>query len=66
MKDEDPAPASRLFPNSLCHRCRHLRIVESAKGSVFLRCDALPQKYPAQPVLICPAFQAAEGGDPSG
>jgi hypothetical protein len=44
------------FPESLCHRCVHLRMVQGAR-SAFLRCDApaLP-KYPRQPVLDCPAF----------
>ncbi|MBK6685061.1 MAG: hypothetical protein IPG45_11395 [Deltaproteobacteria bacterium] len=56
MSDEK-TPVLRPFPNSLCHRCQHLRVVESAKGSVFLKCTALPQKYPSQPVLLCPAFQ---------
>jgi hypothetical protein len=42
------------FPEALCHRCLHLRLVESGKGSVFLMCrePSLP-KYPPQPVRVC-------------
>jgi hypothetical protein len=45
------------FPGSLCHRCTHLRVVRSGKGSVFLMCQepTLP-KYPPQPVLACRGF----------
>jgi hypothetical protein len=49
------------FPNSLCHRCEHMRKVETAR-SVFLRCTELPQKYAPQPVLQCPYFRATTGG----
>ena len=51
MTDELP------FPESLCHRCRHLRIVRSAKGSCFLMGQepSLP-KYTAQPVRACRGF----------
>jgi hypothetical protein len=42
------------FPESLCHTCRHLRLVTSARGSTFLMCQepTLP-KYPPQPVRAC-------------
>jgi hypothetical protein len=45
------------FPESLCHRCAHVRIVESGKGSVFLMCrePSLP-KYGPQPVRSCRGF----------
>lgn len=45
------------FPTSLCHRCAHLRLVTSGKGSTFLMCQhpALP-KYPRQPVAECVGF----------
>lgn len=45
------------FPESICHRCIHLRVVESAKGSTFLMCQepSLP-KYGPQPVRACPRF----------
>ena len=49
----DDAP----FPESLCHRCQHLRRVTSGKGSTFLMCQepSLP-KDPRQPVVDCPGF----------
>jgi hypothetical protein len=45
------------FADSLCHRCEHLRLVTSGKGSTFLMCQepALP-KYPRQPVAACPHY----------
>jgi hypothetical protein len=48
------------FPDSLCHRCVHLRVIESGKGSRFLMCrePSLP-KYPPQPVTQCPRFTPA-------
>ncbi len=47
------------FPQSLCHRCAALKQVKGA-NSVFLMCTALPNKYPRQPVVRCPAFVPAE------
>jgi len=43
---------------SLCERCRHVRVVESKSGSRFLMClaskdDARFPKYPPQPVVVC-------------
>jgi len=48
-----------VFPDSLCHRCQFLRVIESGKGSVFLMCQepTLP-KYAPQPVTRCPGFRA--------
>ena len=45
------------FPDSLCHRCMHLRLVRSGRGSTFLMCQepSLP-KYTAQPVRACGGF----------
>lgn len=45
------------FPDSLCHRCRWLRRVETRRASVFLSCTepALP-KYLPQPVRACAQF----------
>ncbi|MEW5737937.1 MAG: hypothetical protein AB1938_03370 [Myxococcota bacterium] len=52
------------FPDSLCHRCAHLRRVEGARSS-FLQCgEGRPPKYPAQPVRACPYFEAAQPGRP--
>jgi len=49
------------FPDSLCHRCRYLRIIRSARGSGFLMCQepSLP-KYTGQPVRACRGFAAPE------
>jgi hypothetical protein len=48
------------FPESLCHRCAHLRLVHSGRGSTFLMCrePTLP-KYAPQPVRACPGFAPA-------
>jgi hypothetical protein len=45
------------FPDSLCHRCRYLRMVGNKRGSQFLGCrePSLP-KYPRQPVARCAGF----------
>jgi hypothetical protein len=47
------------FPDSLCHRCAHLRVIRSGRGSTFLMCQepSLP-KYTAQPVRVCRGFVA--------
>lgn len=52
-----PAPAP-----GLCATCRHVRRVESGRGSVFHLCgrarlDASFPKYPALPVLACRGFE---------
>jgi hypothetical protein len=59
MNDDplDTTPMDRRpFPESLCHRCGACRTVIAAR-SVFVRCTALPQKYPRQPVTDCEAFR---------
>jgi hypothetical protein len=45
------------FPDSLCHRCVHLRLNGNKRGSVFLSClhPELP-KYGPQPVRACRGF----------
>ena len=50
------------FPDSLCHRCRFLRVNGNTRGSVFLACTApgLP-KYGPQPVRRCGGFAATSG-----
>ena len=58
-----PEAPRRPHAKSLCELCRHLRRVESAKGSVFYLCKrsaaepAYP-KYPPQPVVDCRGFQS--------
>jgi hypothetical protein len=51
----------RPFPDSLCHRCRHPRYVET-KTSVFVLCPKKPEKYPRQPVLACDLFEPKPSG----
>lgn len=63
-KDERPAlPPRGAFPGSLCDRCKHVRRIESARGSVFLLCtrsseDPRYSKYPPQPVVACRGFES--------
>ena len=38
MSDEPP------FPESLCHRCVHLRVVRSGRGSTFLMCQEVGRR----------------------
>jgi hypothetical protein len=54
------------FPQSLCHRCRWLRLAGNKRGSVFLQCTepTLP-RYGPQPVVSCPRFTPAGPTDPS-
>ena len=49
----------------LCGSCRHARVIESDKGSVFVRCelslvDSAFAKYPRLPVLLCVGYQRKE------
>lgn len=57
------------FPESLCHGCAHLRLVQSGKGSTFLMCQepSLP-KYPPQPIRACGVRRVLDvrGRDPHG
>lgn len=61
------AGTQALRPRGLCPECVHVRIVKSAKGSVFLRCkrsklDSRWPKYPPQPVGRCEGYEAAPAG----
>jgi hypothetical protein len=49
------------FPDSLCHRCVHLRLNGNKRGSVFLSClhPELP-KYGPQPVRACRGFTSRD------
>jgi hypothetical protein len=58
--EDRPRPAR---PRSLCESCRHVRVIRSERGSVFLLCKrstAEPEypKYPPQPVVACRGFQS--------
>ena len=61
----EPPPPERppRRPTSLCELCRHVRRIQTAKGSVFLLCrrsESQPQfpKYPPQPVVDCRGFES--------
>jgi len=57
----DEPEAELPFPSSLCHRCAAPpRYIRSSKGSVFIMCPLLPNKYPPQPVRSCPLFRPQE------
>lgn len=54
------------YPDSLCHRCAAPpRYIRSARGSVFILCPLLPEKYPPQPVRRCPLFRPRPPEPPS-
>jgi hypothetical protein len=59
MKErEPPRRAPELpFPTSLCHRCAAPPRYIETRTSTFILCPILPNKYPPQPVLRCPAFK---------
>ncbi len=51
-------------PVGLCAVCRHVKIVKSARGSVFVMCrlsrqDKRFNKYPVLPVVACLGFEPA-------
>jgi hypothetical protein len=57
-------------PAGLCAHCRYVRLVRSARGSVFLLCDRSrgePEhyaKYPRLPVTSCSGYELdAEAGN---
>ena len=59
--------AARPHPG-LCADCASGRRVESARGSVFWRCersatDAAFAKYPRLPVLRCAGYETGIGAD---
>ena len=50
----------------LCASCRHVRRVETERGSVFYRCaraatDPRFRKYPPLPVVRCEGYEADDG-----
>jgi hypothetical protein len=63
MKAEEKP--NRPQPNTgLCTNCLHSRLIESARGSVFMLCqlsatDARFPKYPRLPVLSCKGYALA-------
>jgi hypothetical protein len=63
MKEPEPPPepprkpGELPFPGSLCHRCAAPPRYVETRTSTFILCPILPNKYPRQPVLQCPAFK---------
>lgn len=62
MASEPPLNAERIRVG-LCVDCRHVRRIESARGSEFYSCglsatDASFPKYPRLPVLVCSGYSA--------
>lgn len=56
-------------PAGLCASCLHGRIVNTARGTAFLRCERSKDdprfpKYPPLPVVRCPGFEAAPAPPP--
>jgi hypothetical protein len=54
---------------SACGVCTHLRLVRSAKGSVFALCgraasDPRFPRYPPQPVASCLGYEPRDAADP--
>jgi hypothetical protein len=46
----------------LCAACRHVKVIQSAKGSLFIMCglaktDPRFSKYPVLPVLRCAGYE---------
>lgn len=55
------------MPPSLCSACAWVRITRGKLGQQYLLCrnDAVPVKYPPQPVARCSGFAAAGPAGPS-
>ena len=50
---------------SLCHTCRHMRAINSPRGSRFLLCrmsqeDERFAKYPPQPIVRCVGYEKVQ------
>lgn len=64
-RSDDKLPDPLPFPSSLCHRCAAPpRYITSARGSVFIMCPLLPNKYPPQPVRSCSLFRPRPPSEP--
>jgi hypothetical protein len=58
-REDESAPRDAA---GMCPACKHVRAVESAKGSCFLLClraksDPRFPKYPPQPLFTCRGFE---------
>jgi hypothetical protein len=61
------------FPDNagLCASCKHARLIETQRKSVFVLCrahkfEAALPKYPRLPVLSCPVYSPIENADTDG
>jgi hypothetical protein len=71
MNDSRPDGQARAEAAGLCDRCRHVHVIENARGSRFYLCrksftDPGFPRYPPLPVLCCAGFSPAGAPDPSG
>jgi hypothetical protein len=54
----------QLSPHiGLCAACRHVKVIQSAKGSFFIMCgraktDPSFSKYPVLPVMRCAGYES--------
>ena len=63
-------PDARPVSNGLCGSCRHARVVRSAKGGAFSRCELSVRderfpKYPRLPVIVCIGHETPTPPTPS-
>lgn len=58
------------MPASLCPACAWVRVTHGKRGQSYYLCrnEAVPVKYPPQPVLRCPGYApaGAAGADGAG
>jgi hypothetical protein len=55
-----PSPSP---PESLCNSCSFVRVVAGRRGQRYLLCrnEAIPAKYPPQPVFACTGYERRTG-----
>jgi hypothetical protein len=61
MSKSSPHPLNLSPAIGLCAMCRHVNLVKTAKGSMFILCEQAKvddklSKYPVLPVLMCRGF----------
>ena len=62
MKENSDRSSEIRSAAGLCAACLHARRIESARGSVFIRCnlsltDPRFPKYPGLPILSCHGYE---------
>ena len=50
-----------LSPIGMCTTCKYVKVIKSARGSMFVMCnrakvDSRLAKYPVLPVIHCPGY----------